>query len=159
VWYTIDEHDKCVALEGIPRPSGGAPMPLVMADDDRLLVAYFVDAPWPPNPADETIAILQFVRPLVHIFGQPEHNNYDLHPLHNRGLSDHFYCEVKHSSWIRALRPLLNNDALEEWKHFVFLFHDSSLECVAQGFKVTPHRGSWNTVVQKMASMLCNVQQ
>lgn len=40
--YPIDERDVVVELNDVPKPRGGAPMPLVLADDVILVLSYFL---------------------------------------------------------------------------------------------------------------------
>jgi hypothetical protein len=45
--YTVDRHDRVVELAEVPRPSVGAPLPVALADEGRLLLAYLLDVPVP----------------------------------------------------------------------------------------------------------------
>jgi hypothetical protein len=45
--YTVDRHDRVVELAEVLRPSVGAPLPVVLADEGRLLLAYLLDVPVP----------------------------------------------------------------------------------------------------------------
>ena len=40
--YEVDENDRVVALEGIPPSSAGAPEPVIIADERRVILAYRV---------------------------------------------------------------------------------------------------------------------
>ncbi len=40
--YQVDDLDTVVEITDMPRPDVGAPLPLVLADDYRLLLAYLV---------------------------------------------------------------------------------------------------------------------
>jgi len=39
--YEVDERDRVVPLETVPPSSAGAPLPLIMADDWRVILAYY----------------------------------------------------------------------------------------------------------------------
>jgi hypothetical protein len=45
--YTIDRHDRVVEVTEVPRPSVGAPLPVALADEGRVLLAYLLDVPVP----------------------------------------------------------------------------------------------------------------
>jgi hypothetical protein len=45
------------------------------------------------------------------------------------------------------------DDFMESKRHFVFAFHDSTFECVAQSFDVTVHRGSILSSVERMVAV------
>src|SRR5262249_48789134 len=45
--YDVDERDEVVALEGVPQSSAGAPIPVVLADEHRVVLAYYVEEPTP----------------------------------------------------------------------------------------------------------------
>jgi len=61
--------------------------------------------------------------------------------------------EVEHSSWIRALErmnavhPYHRTEHFLKYRHFIFAFHDSTVECVAEGLRVHLHRGSVNSAM------------
>jgi len=37
--YEVDENDRVVTLEGIPQSSAGAPLPLILANEQRVVIA------------------------------------------------------------------------------------------------------------------------
>ena len=61
--YQIDERDRVVELMDIPQQDIGAPMPLVMASDGCLAIAYS------GNIADEAFAVIEFDLVYAHYFG------------------------------------------------------------------------------------------
>ena len=40
--YSVDERDKVIELEEVPQSSVGAPLPLVLSDEHKILLAYIV---------------------------------------------------------------------------------------------------------------------
>ncbi len=168
--YNVDGNDRVIMLDTAPRCSGGAPMPSVVADDDRLLLAYIVserDPAWTGATAElvtsespgKAIAIVAFVQPYAHLFGPPNDEAFPGHPLAERGLTRYAVAEVERSSWIRglvamnAVHPLHKPEHFAAYRHFIFAFHDSTFECVAVDFSVEMQRGSMRDVVQQMARM------
>ena len=163
--------DRVVKIPSPPLPNAGAPLPTVLSDGSRLLIAYIVsqlDPPWdgaqpmvissatPRQP----IAIVIFHRPYVHAFGPPNDEALHGHPLTPRGLKPYCWFEVLSSSWIQSLaamnsvHPGHRPDSFNAYHHFIATFHDSTFECVAQGFDVRLHQGSLSSAVDVMAEVL-----
>lgn len=133
--YTIDRHDTVEALPDLPMPAGGAPMPLLLADDTGLVLAYRV------TPLGEDVVIVEFDGVTAHCFGAPNSDALFGHPLFARGLrADHIY-EVRNSSWIRALErlnrvhPSHHPSLCSRCRHFIFPFQDTTFECIAGGIR------------------------
>src|SRR5687768_2548117 len=96
--YRVDEQDGVVEVGDVPQSSVGAPLPVVLADEHRVVLAYHLDtAPqdWDgssvrmvdPVGSDEPIAIVQFERCTAHMFGPPNDEAFSGHPLAARGLT------------------------------------------------------------------------
>jgi len=102
-------------------------MPIVMADEGRLVLAYWeIDNP-PYEPTTAPLAVVSFERPHLHLFGPPDENTISDHPLSSRGLHPGGAFRVEHSSFLRKLE-------LEVLTHYIFCFHDSTFECVAGSY-------------------------
>lgn len=77
----------------------------------------------------------------------PNDEAFEGHPLASRGLKPYSVFEVKNSSWIRRLERMNSvhrchrPEGYKMLRHFVFAFHDTTFECVAQGFEWTVHEG------------------
>jgi len=170
--YPVDKHDAVVEITDAPRPDVGAPLPLVLGDDYRLLLAYLVSEPDPnwdgsyvnvvsPDSDGMQVAVVRFRRPYAHMFGPPNDEAFHGHPLASRGLGPYAVYEVRQSSWIRQLE-LMNSvhpHHKREWflankKHLVFAFHDSTFECIADGFEVQVQRGSLLSALTDMIKLL-----
>lgn len=170
--YEIDALDRAIELLEVPQSDVGAPLPLLLSDEHRLLLAYIVSEPDPAwdgtsvaivSPASQglSIAILDFHRPYAQMFGPPNDEAFGGHPLAARGLSPYAAFEVEHSSWIRkhermnSVHPRHDRERfLARKRHFVFAFHDSTFECVAEGFSVNIIRGSMQSAATCMIEML-----
>ena len=88
--YPIDERDVVVELNDVPKPRGGAPMPLVLADDDVILVlSYFLQEAAVGEDRNAGVAILEFHAPLMHLLGPPNDEAMKGHPLWRRGLDSY----------------------------------------------------------------------
>lgn len=151
--YDVDSRDQVLELKGVPQASPGAPLPLIIATDNALTVAFLVHEPSStagverPRMVDtatagEQVAVIRFRGPLAHQFGPPNDESLTGHPLATRGLRPYGAYEVRDSSWIRALErqnrvhPLHRPDAFAQRRHFIFTFHDSTFECVAEALEV-----------------------
>src|SRR6266404_4770329 len=115
--YSVDERDRVVVLEGVPQLSVGAPMPLVLADEQRAVLAYCMEERAPdwdgstarivlPDDGNEPIAIVRFSHCRAHLFGPPNDEAFTGHPLASRGLEPYSAVEVNESSWIRRLERM-----------------------------------------------------
>src|SRR4029453_19179478 len=98
--YPVDELDTVVELPDCPRPDIGAPLPLVIADDYNLVLAYLVAEPDPawdgsyatvvsPRSEELLVAVVRFRRPYAHMFGPPNDEAFPGHPLAKRGLAQY----------------------------------------------------------------------
>ncbi len=169
--YSIDARDTVNPFPAAPQCSAGAPCPLVLADDDRVLVAYYSEPPATASPptaplevapttSDLPVAIAVFASPLAHLLGPPNDEALSGHPLTSRGLHAYGSFEVLHSSWIRALErmnavhPNHRPEAFSGYRHFVFTFHDSTFECIARDISFHAHPGPLHSALPRMLMLL-----
>ena len=169
--YSIDERDRVIELESVPQSSAGAPLPIVLSDEHKILLAYIVqDTPsdWDgsyvriidPSTSGEPLALVEFTFYWSFMFGAPNDEAFHGHPLANRGLHPYGAFQIENSSWIRQLEkmnsvhPYHNPGRFEKLRHYIFAFHDSTFECVAEGFTVSGHEGSLESILPIMQSRL-----
>ena len=158
-------------LQDVPQSSIGAPLPCALADEGRVVLAYYLqthepgwDGTWvrivDPAGSDEPIAILRFNGAHAHMFGPPNDEAFDGHPLSSRGLEPYGAFQIEDSSWIRKLERMNSVHTQHRperfWKlrHFIFAFHDSTFECVCRGFDIRQARGSIHDVIPEMVRLL-----
>jgi hypothetical protein len=141
--YTVDELDIVVPLSDPPKSDPGAPRPIVFADEGRLVLSYWeIDEP-PYHPSKAPLAVIRFTHPYMHVFGPPNEEAISGHPLSRRGLYPGGAFRVDHSSLVRRLERMnsvhRNHDprVFDALSHYVFTFHDSTFECVADSFEST----------------------
>jgi hypothetical protein len=166
--YEIDDKDQVVKLTEVPQSSVGAPNPIVVAGEHDVLLTYYLqDTPegWDGTTArilgtdseGEPVTAVNFKHCTAHMFGPPNDEAFFGHPLADRGVNPYGVFEVKNSSWIRrqermnAVHP--HHDKMrymENKKHFIFAFHDTTFECVAEGFTVKVAVGSVRNMVLQM---------
>jgi hypothetical protein len=169
--YNVDDRDEVIEHRDIPQSSTGAPLPAVVATEHRLLLAYLLqvtDPEWDghtvrsvePTSRDQLVALVEFEWPDAHFFGPPNDEAFNGHPLAGRGLEPYGVFEIRHSSWVRQLErmnsvhPRHQPAAYERLRHFVFAFHDSTFECVAERFSFQVRVGSIATAVEELARRL-----
>ena len=169
--YTVDQLDRVEELRDVPQSDVGAPLPAVVADDGRVFLAYRVHTPDPnwdgrtarsvgPSSENEAVALVTFVHPYAHFFGPPNDEAFHGHPLASRGLKPYGVFEIHGSSWIRrlermnAVHPYHRPERFAERRHFIFAFHDSTFECVADGFHFEVRGGSLTSAVVELAGRI-----
>ena len=137
--------DIVEVLQDWPQPDSGAPMPQVSATEDDFSLSY--------NTCTGKVALVRF--PTCHqiIFGHPNDEVLNGHALYKCGLKPYSVHRVLRSSRLAALERANaihpRHDAesfLRRKEHYVFTFHDSTLEClVSTG-------GSWAPQVRICAT-------
>jgi hypothetical protein len=168
--YSVDDKDIVKELNGVPALSVGAPMPLILANEHKLILVYASDESEPDwgqvdlvnnSPEFElSLALIEFHLPLVHSLGPPNDETLHGHPLANRGLSHYDAFEVLNSSWIlgldgmNSIHPRHNPNRFASFKHFIFTFHDSTFECIAESFKSAIRHTSMEFVLTEMVGIL-----
>ena len=169
--YQPDSLDKVVPLRGIPQSSVGAPLPFVVSDEHTLLLGYIVQTireKWDgttvriveASSPGEPLSLIQFHMYYAYLFGPPNDEAFSGHPLAARGLEPYSAAEIENSSWIRSLELMNSVHSLHDpntfrrLRHFIFAFHDSVFECVAEGFSVHLRAGPVRDLWPEMRSML-----
>ena len=163
--YTVDDLDFLVQLRNVPQSSVGAPCPMILCGEHSLHLAYFLEFPNDDDEMksaqeggayekDDACLLVKFVRWYAYSFGPPNEEAIHGHPLAYRGLQPFAVFEVKESSWIRSLETMNRvhrshkAERFQELRHFIFAFHDTTFECVAQDFAWTKHPGSVSKVLR-----------
>lgn len=157
--YTVDSFDQVVELKDLPQSSVGAPCPMVLAGENHLHLAYYLQdtsQSWDgqtvrsvgEDSPGESVALVTFERARAHLFGPPNDEAFEGHPLASRGLEPYAVHEILHSSWIRALErmnsvhPCHRPEFFDSCRHFIFAFHDRTFECIADSFSLSLHTAS-----------------
>ena len=169
--YEVDENDRVVALEGIPQCSAGAPEPVIIADERRVVLAYRVQSAeiWDgktvrieDQEGKEPIALVRF-ESRAHMFGPPNDEAFSGHPLASRGLHPYGVFRIEGSSWIRKVERMNRVHEAHEaerfhtLQHLVFAFHDSTFECVCRKFDARTERGI--AVLDVLPAMLALLEE
>jgi len=169
--YEVDGRDEVVPVPRAPQSSIGAPSPVVVAGEHSVFLVYYIedrDPGWDGqsvrvldlDSANEYIAIIQFSACYAHMFGAPNDEAFTGHPLSKRGLSPYGAYEVLNSSWIRQLErmnsvhPHHNPSRFMRRHHYIFAFHDSTFECIADGLVMTQQKGSVRSAFSAIGARL-----
>lgn len=168
--YTPDERDSVHEESDIPFPVGGAPLPSILATEERLLLSYYSEitssivSRHKPVMVNEgfkgTVVIVDFRLPVAYLSVPLSNETLEAHPLARRGLVSYGVFLVESSSWIRRLiaaqyvhsRPFPG--AYEKSKHYIFTFHDSVFEAVADGVSVRTFPGSIRDAQEEMLALM-----
>jgi hypothetical protein len=157
--YYVDSKERVVELKDVLQSSVGAPCPMILAGEHHLHLAYYLEHrpdDWDgstvrivgESTTGEPVALVQFAGTYAHMFGPPNDEAFSGHPLASRGLRPYAVHEVHNSSWIRqlermnAVHPYHRKEHFASYRHLIFSFHDTTFECVAEGFSVSIHTGS-----------------
>lgn len=141
----------------LPQSDVGAPLPHILADDERLVIAYRVADPGPGRDGatirivsgtEEGLCAIVVASPCMALrFGPPNDEAMDGHRLAALGIDAYSTYELFNSQWIAELEkssrvhPHHSPEPFSRLRHFVLTFHDSSLEFVAPGCTVEVRRG------------------
>jgi hypothetical protein len=131
--------DEVIKLDVPWLPDAGSPAPHLFAGDiGPAIVAYRTSS---LAPSDDEFAVLRFPMYEIVKFGYPNDEALPGHPLYPKGLTFYGIFEVRDSSWSRALaeQNLVSfpnpSPSATSGRHFVVTFHDSTLECIAEGIE------------------------
>lgn len=149
-----------------PQSSVGAPMPIVLSDEGNLFLCYYVDdisAEFDSAPikmADEAVVVVTFERCDTFKFGSPNDEAISGHPLYENGLTPYSIFKVINSSWIEELEVMNSVHRRHDKKrydslnHYIFVFHDSTFECVAKGMSFQVKADSARNIVKLLVDRL-----
>ena len=132
---------------------------MILAGEHSLRIAYYLEEReegWDgttvrllsPDQGNEPCAVVDFVKPCAHMFGPPNDEAFAGHPLAERGLRPYGAFEVEGSSWLATLErmnsvhPYHKPERFKKYRHFILSFHDTTFECIAEGFTLGVCRGS-----------------
>lgn len=155
--YVPDELDEVVPMEDVPLPDYGSPLPTILAQEHLTTLAYYLPAP-PDESFDGigfktvrvvtedshgSLAMVTFRMPYAQLSYAAGDYRLAKHPLGKRGLEIHGVFEVRHSTWARETAP--SGRAL---RHYIFSFHDSMFECLAEEIAFKVFEGSLKELVK-----------
>jgi hypothetical protein len=146
----------------------GAPLPHLIANDYKSFLTFYVRDPDPgwdgryatgKDPGDgsvESLALVEFVGCVSAKLGDPNDEVFRGHPLSGRGLKGYTAQRVVNSRWLAELERINSVHSGYDptrWRtldHYVFWFHDSTFECVAESYVVELFRESMSDMLARI---------
>jgi hypothetical protein len=135
--------------------------PIVMAIDERLVFSFNATRPTPDGRrADAGRAVVKVGLCLAFKFGHPNDEALPGHPLYDRGFEGVAVYEVLESSWIAELarqnRVRFPDSDLASCgvRHFLFSFHESTLEVLGNGLDGSVSDDPFEAIVNRMQAWL-----
>ena len=143
-----------------------------LRNDDRTFLVFLVrdtDPEWDgvcvnvvsaDDPTPRKLAVVEFKRCLCAKMGSPNDEVFHGHPLHGKGFEGYRPLRVKNSPWIKELEAINSVHSCyrpESWSmlnHYIFGFHDSTFECVAESFAAEAKTATIPEVLAEICSKL-----
>jgi hypothetical protein len=165
-----EEH--AVPLDFPVRWDIGAPLPQVVHNDYKTFLTFYVCEPDPnwdgsdvtvKDPGDgsvESLALVEFLGCASARLGSPNDEVFKGHPLSGKGLNCYTAQRVVNSKWLAELEAINSVHRRYDparWRilnHYVFWFHDSTFECVAESFTVELFRESVADLLTRVCQRL-----
>jgi len=134
-----------VDIEGLPDMDWGAPDPVIRADEHHLSIAYYLSDTMQDTDGttihvrDSELDVAKMalfkidgVRAFAQTTNGPEHSCPYLDYGESKHLGSHDVWEMQGS---RKRFPLFSGESRDDFKHLIFAFHDTSVECFCKTFK------------------------
>jgi len=140
---------------------GGSPFPILLQSELRCILVFDLLI---LNETDPLTGVLTFQDCLgVFVNGFSEESR-SKHHLYRRGLSEiSFIGEVVNSSWVAQVGVVATSRTSSSQgnvralsKHFIMVFHDSVIECIACGIDVESSPLSQTKLVSTLVQQLYN---
>jgi hypothetical protein len=146
----------------------GAPLPHLLANGHRTYLLFYLADPDPswdgtstrvvhPGAADRVpLGVVEFHHAYSVKLGGPNDEAITGHPLSGKGLRPYAAHQVVNSRWITAqeqinsVHPSHRGGWHDRLNHYVFCFHDETLECLAESFTAEQHHGSPHEVISSL---------
>jgi len=152
------DEEHAAPLDFPVRWNAGAPLPQLLVTDHHALLIFLVrevDPNWdgtyatmkdPASDVFDPYALVTFQRCISAKLGSPNDEVLHGHPLAGRGARPYTAQRVVNSHWVAELQRInaVHRGYRPEWwsdrHHYIFWFHDSTFECIAEGFEVEVRR-------------------
>lgn len=146
----------------------GAPLPFLFCSDYQTILTFYVeviDPDWdgktmrmvdPASGDKESLCLVNFNQCESAKLGHPNDEVHRGHPLADRGLESYTAQIVKNSPWLREVAStnsahMSDNPAhWESLNHYVFWFHDTTFECLAQSYEIELSEESMASMFDKV---------
>lgn len=148
--------DQVVKLE-VDESCKQAPSPVLFSDEHNLYMAYRLREQL-TAPSTKT-ALVKFSGFNTYKFGAPNDETFKGHPLYDNGLRPNGTYQVLNSSWMRelcvkcsAIHPHYCDLSFMNLNHYVWSFHDSTLEVIAKGFEFRQQEDALGNVLDSLVT-------
>ena len=150
-----ERNEPCAVPRDFPvKWDVGAPLPFLLRNDYRTFLTFYVGEQkrdWngttvtvvdPASSNDASLCLVTFNGCASAKLGHPNDEVHTGHPLYGRGLDSYTAQIVKNSPWLREVAKTNSahaGDNPKRWQslsHYVFWFHDSTFECLAESFGI-----------------------
>lgn len=158
--FEVEKEVQIKIIDSLPLPSGGAPIPLVLSNDNKSVLAYYTAEQDKSVLEDERIAIITFSSCYASNYGAPNDEAFSGHPLYEYGLRPYNISMVNNSPWIRHLckinsvHPYHSDKMFEDYKHFVIHLKDSTYECIAKSADFILIKGDMRKALEVMKKII-----
>ena len=150
----------------------GAPLPFLLQNEHKVFLTFYIqdsDPDWdgtyvnvvdPGSDVNVNLALVEFKSCTSTKFGSPNDEVLDGHPLEGKGLDSYTAQVVQNSSWIKEIQAINSVHSCydpESWsnlKHYIFWFHDSTFECLADSYSVEVHKTNMQVLLLKISNEL-----
>ena len=115
----------------------GAPLPNIIMDEHQVFVFFYL---LDDNRERDSFGCLNFKGLNQIKFGYPNEEVINAHPYYKYGLVPCSFYEVRNSDWIdliermNRVHPYHKKELFINDKHYIFPFHDTTLEIIADSF-------------------------
>lgn len=148
----------------------GAPLPTILSNEHHVYLIFYIenhDPNWDGSSIqarsedDEGIATIKFHQFSQFKFGYPNNETIQGHPYYRLGLEACAMHKVTESDWIKELikmnsvHPYHSDEQFSKSEHFIFYFHDSCFEIIAEGYTVEENTAtSMRQEIQRVSQLL-----
>ena len=148
----------------------GAPMPTILSNEHNLYLTFYISNVSPDwhgqnvhvrTDNDDGIVTVKFERFLQFKFGYPNDEAIDGHSLCKLGLEPYTIQKVIDSEWIKKLskmnsvHPAHRDEHFSKYEHFIFFFHDTCFEIVAEGYAIEQNsEANMRDEIQRISKLL-----
>ena len=155
-----EEQDKVIELDLGCCPEAAVSGALLLQTEYHCFLTFNAQRPRADGYSDDAgTAIVELVRCSTTKFGYPNDEALGGHPLYAKGLVNYGIYEVLNSSWIaeqakqnQVCFPAPTHKSRK--RHFIFTFHDSTLECLAQDLKLTLSDDPYETIFKTISARI-----
>jgi len=147
----------------------GAPLPHLLQSDYQAFLVFLIGSPMAgdgssiqvmTSDSNDEIGIVEFIHCAATKMGDPNDEVFHGHPLDGHGLRAYKPMKVENSSWITELAAInsvhdcYDPKTWEDKNHYIFGFHDTTFECVADSFSVRTSSKSIRTTLVNLCENL-----